>query len=74
MRRMVIYKDKYGWDGAAEFTLGRWPFKKVNHAPVFHASTPEEVFAWLLQRYPHRVIAYDPSVSERYEANLGTGD
>jgi hypothetical protein len=63
--RFVIYRDAYGWEGAIEFTTGRW-FKKTKHAPVTHAKTAEEVFAWLYARYPDRVIAHDPAVSERY--------
>ena len=65
-RRMVIYQDDYGWEGAGEFIVGRWPFRKVQHAPVTHADSAGEVFSWLLARYPDREIAYDPAVSERY--------
>jgi hypothetical protein len=65
-QRMVIYQDEFYWNGAVEFTQGRWPFKKVQHAPVTHANSAQEVFAWLLERYPDYVIALDPDVSLRY--------
>jgi hypothetical protein len=61
LSRLVIYQDNYSWNGAVEFTLGRWPFKKTNLAPITHAKTPEEVFSWLLREHPDRVIVYDPS-------------
>jgi hypothetical protein len=66
--RFVIYQDAYGWSGAVEFSTGRWPFKTIRHAPVTHAETAEQVFAWLHAQYPDRVIALDPSVTERYRA------
>jgi hypothetical protein len=68
-RRFVIYQDNYGWNGAVEFTTGRWLFKKTQHAPVTHADTPEEVFSWLMDKYPDSVIAYDPAVTQRYRRN-----
>ena len=65
--RLVIYQSgTRDWEGAVECETGRWPFKTVRHAPITHADTPELVFAWLRARYPHRVIAYDPAVTERY--------
>lgn len=64
--RLVIYQDEFSWSGAAEFTVGRWPFKKVQHAPITHADSAEEVFTWLLARYPYSVIIYDPAVTQRY--------
>lgn len=64
--KFVIYRDKYGWEGAGEFKTGRWPFRKIQHAPVTHAGTAEEVFAWLFKKYPGHVIAYEPSLTERY--------
>lgn len=69
--RFVIYRDDYGtskteWAGAAEYTVRGWFKKETHHAPVTHASTAEEVFAWLLKKYPSAVIAYDPAVSRRY--------
>ena len=67
MNRFVIFQGDYGWVGAVEFTLGRWPFRKVGHAPVTSGKTADEVFSWLLARYPDRVIALDPAVSERYQ-------
>jgi hypothetical protein len=64
--RLVIYKEGRTWYGAGEFTLGLWPFQRIEHAPITHADTAEEVFAWLRNGYPHRIIAYDPSVTKRY--------
>jgi hypothetical protein len=67
-RRMVIYREHSNWGGAVEYKSGWGPFKKIDHAPITHADSAAEVFAWLLERYPDRVIAYDPSVSERYRS------
>jgi hypothetical protein len=67
--RFVIFHDNNGWMGAVEFEIGRWPFKKIKHAPVTHADSADEVFAWLMAEYPDREIAYDPAVSQRYTEN-----
>lgn len=64
--KFVIYQDNHGWVGAAEYVVGRWPFKKVQHAPVTHRDSATQVFAWLLAHYPDRVICLDPAVSRRY--------
>ena len=67
MNRFVIYRIGKRWEGAVEYPMGRWPFKRVQHAPVTHAATAEAVFAWLLERYPDREICLDPAVTERYK-------
>lgn len=67
--KMVIYHDGISWVGAGEFLTGRWPFRKVNHAPVTHAYSAQEVFSWLLNKYPDRVISLEPSLSQYYGRN-----